>query len=1605
MKIFRLISLLIVSLSIYTIPLGNLIDKEVLAAEETGFKWLKNDTMDELLEIINNKAGDDEIFVKWDVEKFGTYTLEYYLEDHIKTILNFQRTNDFLKVDYSIFDESQGEYITQNEVDQYYGEMDYDLIVPELKSIEKTVTDGVISFQILKGASSKYPGKSFNINNLNVRFKWDIQTDTLYFLTKGVEKGNIVPFKLTGPEQESETLNILRAFEEFVIEPTHWIEEYDENDEIVGNKDLKTIEIPESDIRPGSRPGLRISFKQPKVFTEDHTYETATDDLDGIQAVIDLAEIGSNEYTDFTLMLNPTSGEPDAKKIINPPNLGDDEDQNNLVEYNYENSTYIIELVDDRRKLINGDNLFLRWQSLDPSKIYSVQITLDESEDFEFDSYEPENEYAYTYLEYAIERASMEDAYLDIAPYAGSQEDDLEYTVYYSKSYKTEFDEDDIWLKHYHSKQYTDSNIYIPVPFRNGSNQEYYQVGVKFAGTPLRSQAIKYVPVEDDDVPPPVPRISAIKNLAVVPSENDPDEPSKVQFDLIWEAPTNTLDNPLLEEMLSNGKIYYELLFNDVPGETNNKFNIIKVFEASMGEDGIQLEEINTGKDTGEGYSSNGYTKGYNVNKNLFAIKDIVIKDEDGWSNIPEKTIESDDISYTGGSTQYMYEFPGVNFIRMRAIYVTDTGIGESEKSIADSISLSTIRYEIPIIGELDYTPITVLDETEPLGIDINWDRVDITEYTRHMLYPLGKSVDEIIYRVYISEDKSKLLEFNIQDLPAENGVEFNIPLEEEDLVKLRSKEVLYSDIIDGKTSTDILGVDPNTNYYVRVVTRLKVTDEESNSEILSSEPSNVLSMTTPVIPKEPNQDELIPLAPENTFVDYSNESMISADVYWEFPKEVTLEDGIFGFEIISIEDRSLPSNLDGRGIRVEEIVESEALEDNVQGWKLLVEDGHYILKSYEKEDDIYQWVESEEEFEVDGNTVTLVDANNMTNKVYYYYVRTVTMQSGTTDVASSWAKDTLTTAPIKSPINLIVEYQSEYNYDPKTEAIIRFDAPIPVGSDLNNEYINEVFIKGDNDKDYSKTKYTSEFLDEVEGANDGYIRLYYKVENLEPGESYSIKVRIEDRTKGLDKLPDGTLTYPKSNFSERVTTRTEFDQEDYDKDNKYIEYVEYYISRAQELKEKPYWEVEKNGLIITKYRGEYSSGELKFTSSSNYQLLNHNQITHTYYLPAEFIETANDEGVTLIFNDNTNQVGIRPYTISKDQTQEIMDKIDEINEYDSSAKDYYIKLSINIGDYNAKINGKKPASDLINVEMQVVGSKKSEEDLEGDILYKLDVAINENKSELIKDLKEELVDGIDDSKLLKIVTDTLELVKEDHKNYTETLIDQYIQEEYLTIENIEKPLYIAIKVDNTNQMIAYKKYGSVWKEVTSRASGNIYDIEAKELGSYIILPISNMYKKLDDLYSGLVTDAIVRYNLMEVFTTNELQNMNSNVDKYQLISSVARLLGAQRGEDTIAYLQSKDINISGSNLYENVTREETVDLLMQVYQVMHNIKLETVQIQSYYLIEDIEDINEMYVDTILRGSNLGIVKLDEGRFNPNEVINLEELLETITRVVNKIDW
>lgn len=1646
------------------------------AAAEKWISWLQTATMDINLNIIENKAGVDDLLFELNLAEPNNYKLEYFLNDGEKRTLEIRNNPNDLQVAFMIENGTQAVHSneTENQMNISFLSVDYSGDIPQWKSYQGAdlaafkaahLNSGKLTYTIDKTASAKFPGIAFNINNRMLMLRGDFNSNKAYLYLDKYQVGTIFPIKLTNPLGEVQQVNALKSLRNFTTTPTHLIKDPSHPGQ---NYEPTPIVVPGAlnSEKAGSRPGIRIKFEQPKAIDDVNwkfEYDKAKPILQNLSAVFDLKDLAGPDNMDIGFGLDP-----DGAKTITSLPAGNTGTETYI--YDPASHTYQIDIVKDKTHL-DQQNMIVQWNGLEKSKIYKAKLNFQKKvgheDEVDFPAFSPQNEFAYTYMEFTLRRADQKEAYLEITPYDVGDNVDLEYTILYNKTYVGNLDENNhLWLRHYQRNDKAQAKINIPVPFNDNSSTDHYQVLFRFSSTNIRSQLLNYQAEKDKDVPPAMPNIVSVDNLYVTPPDQDaPDQsiPSQIQLDLVWQAIDKVelakvfqlmADDPLRDNNPNNDAVYYELAVNTLPGETpENKYEVIQVYKVTKAADGTYHLSVHPSlsSDTWQGTPSQTgpqYANGYDKIDELFRMEKIILNKEGKWPLAHTTVYDEDHQTYTvtaqADPTKRIKDlaFPGVNYFRIRAYVEKDAKVSRSRASMPYSFSMSMLIYDVPTANNLRYEPVYNVNGTIPEGVAVYWDwnknKTDFKTFKEAMLDPLGKEAVSITYVGYISKDRQKLMKITPEDkqnllqlqLP-ETQAERKIRVTPQELEKFRAGEVFYfaakdlnlgslsGKIPGGEFLTQITGLDPNDVYYIRFVVEIQVKNGDGTFEMDShgekkprtSVPSVILEMTVPKVNPEPGENEKLPLAPEKFRVDFLDDEKVQSYAEWEMPPTISPEDKNYGFELLNVEDQSLAEALRENTIALEDLLNGSSVNpktnaliqahgihnNNAQAYRVVNFTGEWKLQVYNISSKA--WEDAQQaDFSMNDRTIRVIDKRNSPNRVLYYYLRTVKYNNTQGVLSRSrWREATLTTPEMKRPINLIVDYSNEIDHNPKEERIIRFDVPLPEGVVLHENYLVQIFVRGEKDPDFVETNkvqangqilYGSTYIKTVPGAPTSYQRLYYKVYGLEPGKAYDIKVRLEDHTKEQQKNPDGSYTYSTSPFSDVVRTRTEFDQTAHDKEGKYKEYLDYYVKRAEELKKAPYFDLttdkKKN---VFKYRGQYASGEMRNQMKAVYDLVKGEGEMVTYYLPAEWIQAAPEFDVDLRLWIKEQQFILPAGFVTEDATAALRDVIRRVKEYQGAVKDYSVMIQLTAGKYGTAIEGELPLEPMVNISLSVVRETKNETYIDNMLQTAVDNAVSKNKPALIAELEKELKYGLKDNKLNEIVNKVLVQVQKDFAAFGQFQYLSLVSGNRDYITELNKAMKVSLNPTEKIEYQVFFREAATWQPLERVSDGSV---RSGKTGSFVAVP-DTVRQHLADISTDAEISIIRKNGLMKVFTTYEL-SQDGGISGEQLVRTAARLLGAGDSNDTAAFLRSQGITVPACDPYYPVSREKAYYVLAQVYAKRNSKPLANVRITDFYGIEDQNEIDAKFRKDLLAAYHLKLLTLRNGKLSPKASFAMNEL-------------
>lgn len=589
--------------------------------------------------------------------------------------------------------------------------------------------------------------------------------------------------------------------------------------------------------------------------------------------------------------------------------------------------------------------------------------------------------------------------------------------------------------------------------------------------------------------------------------------------------------------------------------------------------------------------------------------------------------------------------------------------------------------------------------------------------------------------------------------------------------------------------------------------------------------------------------------------------------------------------------------------------------------------------------------------------------------------------------VKSKWIMVPVTTSPVNPPINLKVEPSKNYDHDTKKEIVISFDAPIPEGANVPSDFDFDFAVKSELDDDY-KTSYSVTRVTSKEDealTPSGYTHFVYKITGLKSNKRYDIKVRIIDKTKPI--LATGS--YPTSLYCDKVTTRTDYDEEEAAQDNKFEEYLKKFDSEVEKLKRKPYWVV-KDGTTY-KYRESYLTTELGV--QKEYELVGGEDTSKLYYyLPASTFDTATNSNTIIKVTLGNHTLSIRPNTLlnTNDAINAAIKKMGS-----RSIKDYYVGLEFKVTSYSDKIKGSTPLTPQISVNMELIYMDQTELITEDDIMIALNKIVEKERLHFINNLEKKVYNGkIADDILQELIDDAMEDIQDDHEDDVADILSDH-RNKKVTINTIDKAMLLTSVIDAFAVDAYY--FSGAWVGVESYQVGTSFAIEAEKLGNYIFTGQADLLTTVPSLapYQSFIS----KYNLTDFFELTEYM-IKTAATKEQVYGATARIMGAKRGTDYTNYLKNNGIKgITTIGLNKSIRQDEAIYIIMQAYEKRYNRKIASVVIKNKQSVQNIGAFQSIYRTYVYVGVELKIVENPNSKVLPSKEMTAEEIIKMLYKM------
>jgi hypothetical protein len=790
-------------------------------------------------------------------------------------------------------------------------------------------------------------------------------------------------------------------------------------------------------------------------------------------------------------------------------------------------------------------------------------------------------------------------------------------------------------------------------------------------------------------------------------------------------------------------------------------------------------------------------------------------------------------------------------------------------------------------------------------------------------------------------------------------------------------------------------GLDKNQKYYIAADVSVNFADQANPpapgvNEWKRSKMSNIAGITTigdEIVPKPGEKTPPAPvLSKESIGLSY-------ATVFWNRVKDQKPEGsaddyGKLEYEIIRLTSSQMPPSLLDQRIPFDDIYNGSLLP-NVEKKGFRTENEAAALGEYNGRtntlipaaDTRYNWD--------GGDPLKLTDNTLRPNGLYFYYVRTVRVINGK-ELYSPWANISVTTDPVKAPINLKIEREG-YAYDPIHQFVISFDAPIGSLDALGRDYGLQYQLKEEAgdwgapvDMDVGRLKANAK---EITINGQKYYHFVYTVSGLKYGTHYAVWVRMKD------------LRYTDySAWSNIAETRTEMDNDEYDKDKETDDWLDYLKDKLDELFKNDYWILMDGQTFL--YRPGMFGGVILKNPGAEIKLAEAGGRRAEYLIPQSALELMNAQNKGLGLTISGVGVTISPKAVT-DGLQAVRAAKERINAKQDA--DYYLRVTLTSSVYTAPVDGKAPASPRVEAAFDIVCARKAAKALDTDII---NAALNQLKSDAAFKAAADAIKQMiaQNRKAEDIIAYINNFISQNLKAFYPNAYNLYAAQADIAypVYETETPVYVKFTPENaSDQVKGHRWAASGWAAAVTQRQGAAAAIVTKLAGAYIFTSSAvNMPGLSDFPDSEALVGIISKYGLDDYLGKGGAFNADGDLSAYAVAGVCARLMGAGTTEDPFAFIREKGYAVSVRGTAQAATQQETVYHVMNVYEQKTKTKVSVMKITNYAAVNGI-NIDGRYVKSVLAANETGV-------FNPKGMkpagkVTARQLLTMITNLNKKV--
>ncbi|MCL2350084.1 MAG: fibronectin type III domain-containing protein, partial [Defluviitaleaceae bacterium] len=844
-------------------------------------------------------------------------------------------------------------------------------------------------------------------------------------------------------------------------------------------------------------------------------------------------------------------------------------------------------------------------------------------------------------------------------------------------------------------------------------------------------------------------------------------------------------------------------------------------------------------------------------------------------------------------------------------------------------------------------------------------------------------------------------------------------------------------------------GLDYNWPYYVFVDSFIQFVDENGDPPAVQTPPSREYSNNTDVrgiITRtdliEPDPGEIIPTAPRDLRV----ESVAStrANISWlDVARPADIPGARIEFEIVRMRaGQVLPESLlNRRDQNLAQFVyamspEAQAnFEAATRTNRVMGADGQMVLTLINPDPAIPGMsATAYNDFTLmhsPGGRVELENTGLAPNTLYFYYVRTVwiTPQG---EMFSTWNGISVTTTIVEPPVNLrIVDGRAfpEANLNPENQIVIRFEANVGsveggtgnVQNDHGSEFDFRFSLRADGG-DWTAPVFlpsemngsgTHRLLERVPTQGmPGYYTFTYVISGLDPGTTYSVRVHTFDIQNSAG---GGAFDEVYSEWSNIATTRTDADQEFFNRERERENMRQYLRDLLMEFVRRPYWISRDFGNL---FAGLYRPSMINYlldTNSNMVRLTATDNDVNVFYLPQPLFLAMWDSGQGFVVQRDGMEITIPNQAINNINSQPVIQAVQRIRDV-GGVNDYYIRLSVDMRTpANQHVNGLPVKGSQVSLTVELVESSVLTRQLDQDILRRImylietdhfiDNLIPGRTVTFAQEIDNLVARGAPWPERVRRLYEMRDIIFQEMSNEVSSRLHP-TRGRTTTFNYFDQAISIGINnIGGSTAVSGFQLAGqNNWASLNVRQQGTNRVMSTQVPGIFafggqiLVLPGLNTIPNHDTLQA-----LIVRYGLTDFLGVDATFNVNNPISLSAVQGVAARLAGAPAAASPQNWLRGRGYIIPVRGAGAPAQTQEVVYTIMALYEIRTGTRVSALRITNFAALNGISGIDARYRPFIQAAFQLGIY--NNANMQPTATMTVGEFLRLIAALDQRVGF